>query len=125
MAETIWKFPLRPSGVAGNNDYFAEMPAGAHPLSVGMGDEGFVVWAIVDPALKPARRWFHIAGTGHELPSGLRACPYLGRIEVSSFTGSVLQFHPFDTGMYQASAGMPISPEAKVRLPRKGVSDLG
>ncbi len=67
MNSTVWKFSCPLQG-----RFSLSLPAGAVPLSVGvqqlspMGDEGLVLWALVDPDEEAREtRWFAVCGTGH------------------------------------------------------------
>lgn len=103
MAETIWKFEL--IARRDSNAFFAEMPKGAKPLSAGYQNGNFVAWAIVDPEAEKERHFFHVSGTGHELPVALRdGGRLLNRIEVSQPSG-LLIFHAFDTGPWDTQNG--------------------
>lgn len=105
MAEAIWKFTL--TAYRESNSFFADMPTDPKPLSAGWQDGNFVVWAIVDPrpgtVLK--RRFFHISGTGHDLPEALRhGGKLLNRVEVNAPSG-LLIFHVFDTQHWDTRNG--------------------
>lgn len=103
VGETIWKFPLRGAGGSG---YWAEMPKDALPLSAGWSDGELVVWAMCDGKALQERQFFHVAGTGHELPGagafrfGAR---FLSRVEISAPSG-LLIFHVFATGLWDTGA---------------------
>jgi hypothetical protein len=106
MAETIWKFPL--TSVAGSNSYYAEMPENAKALSAGFEyrEDAFVVWAVVDPTAVHGKHFFHIAGTGHNLPNGRLSdgLKFLNRVEVDLPSGRLI-FHVFDTGQWDTRHG--------------------
>lgn len=91
---TIWKFSLRGGE---ENQFWTDMPLGAHVLSCGYQGRDFVVWAMVDPAMPNTRRRFHVAGTGHPLPEDITARLLVGRVEIATPSG-LLQFHVFDMG---------------------------
>jgi len=90
MSATIWKFTLRGGE---DNQYWADMPVEARVLSCGYQGRDFVVWAIVNPTHPQKPHRFHIAGTGHQLPGGVRAENLVGRIEIGT---QPLIFHVFD-----------------------------
>lgn len=101
MSSRIWKFTLA-GGEA--NMFHALLPVRAKALSADWEAGHFVVWAIFDfdNAHKTERRWFHIAGTGHEMQDGARGIPLLNRIDIPG-TGqfgekTMLRFHAFDGG---------------------------
>lgn len=115
---TIWKFALQGGD---HNDFWAEMPANAHVLSVGWQDGGFVAWAIVNPDAEREVHWLHIAGTGHPINPVIHVGGrYLGRVEINAPSG-LLQFHPFDTLRWRAGQeGAALTPETVKALRHYG-----
>lgn len=66
----VYKYPLGP---------VVKMPAGAAIMRVGFdhANSSLCVWALVDPAAKPRKRFFAMAKTGDELPAEIADCPHL------------------------------------------------
>jgi hypothetical protein len=86
--DTIWKYPL-----VLVDAFSLEMPAGSIPLSVGMTNEGPMVWVAV-PSCNPEveQHRFHLRGTGHPFPN-LIAYRFIGTFQVFG-----LVYHLFDGG---------------------------
>jgi len=78
MSATIWKYQLL------QTDYqVVFMPDGAAPLHVGLQDDHWMVWAMVDPNAHPEPRYIAVVGTGHPIPDGTGS--YLGTIQQPPF----------------------------------------
>lgn len=74
MANTIWKFRLLQVV-----QQAVSLPAGARLLHVGVQDNCWTLWALVDPSAPHELRQLRTVGTGHPIPEG--AFDYLGTFQ--------------------------------------------
>ncbi len=74
--KTIWKYQL----AVGAENRFG-MPRGAEVLTVQIQHGQICLWAIVDYEARQEERAFHVAGTGHELPSTVGHVNYIGTVQ--------------------------------------------
>lgn len=79
---TIYKYPLRLA-----DRQFVAMPCDAEILSVQVQGQDICLWAIVSPDAKMEVRYFHIVGTGHEMPECRTS--FVGTVQLGSFVGHV------------------------------------
>jgi hypothetical protein len=90
----IWKFPISLDRIRGDGDYALTMPDGAELLSVQTqvsDEDGFWLWACVDPdACQTARRLW-VVGTGFDLPESLGR--FIGTVQLY---GGSLVLHVFE-----------------------------
>ena len=91
--KTVHKFQIFPT----NEKQSIDINDGARILSVGFQGNNLFLWAFVDTENELKPRYFHIFGTGHDIPDGdIPCCPkfsYIGhaRIEGVGFEGFVFE----------------------------------
>ena len=85
--QAIWKFQI--------DDGVAEMPEGAHVLSVGVQDGKIMAWALVDTDAPKEGRLFRIYGTGMLLGPLSTARAYESRFLGTVFSGPFV-WHVFE-----------------------------
>lgn len=85
-----YEFPIQ-------DDLTIYLPIGAEILHVDEQHGIPCMWARVDPSAQMEARRFRLAGTGHDLPSGLREDGYPVLAHVGSFqmASGALVFHLF------------------------------
>lgn len=86
--KTIWKFGLK---IADHQE--VTMPVGAEILAVQWQGDRLFMWAIVDSRAEREQRRFHVFGTGHGLPNGVRAEHHIGTVQQM---GGALVWHVFE-----------------------------
>lgn len=62
------------------DNFWINMPAGAHPRTVGVQDGKLTVWALVDTDAETAKHLFAIRGTGHEVSPEVEQGDFIGTI---------------------------------------------
>ena len=85
MAQTIWKFPIP------QTDLFSlDMPAEAQVLCVQIQHGDPQLWAMVNETEIRNTRQFRLAGTGHQIPTGLI---YIGTFQLfdGAFVGHLFE----------------------------------
>jgi hypothetical protein len=87
MTQVIFKYPL--SLTPAQSIY---LPVGAKILHFGNQGEIPTLWVEVDPDAPIELRYFHVVGTGHELPTNTKSV-YIG---TALFEGGVYVWHLYE-----------------------------
>lgn len=76
-------------------DHFElELPLNAEILTFQSQRESFCIWAIIEEGLNDEKRYFRLAGTGHDLTEdSTRIKKYIGTAQIA---GGGLVFHLFE-----------------------------
>ncbi len=84
--QRVYKYPIRIADV-----FSLELPRGAQLLDVQTQRGEPHLWALVDADAVLERRWFRLAGTGHDIPEAVKS--HAGSFQLQ---GGSLVFHVFE-----------------------------
>jgi len=84
--KTVWKFPLKPTGVQK-----ISMPRDSTILTVQRQDQFLSLWALIETDKEPVDRFFMIAMSGKPLPNKIER--YIGTFQVpeQNFVGHIFE----------------------------------
>jgi hypothetical protein len=84
--QRVYKYPVRVADV-----FSVEIPRGAQLLDVQVQHGEPQLWALVNPDAAHERRWFRLAGTGHDIREAVKG--HVGSFQLQA--GSLV-FHVFE-----------------------------